>query len=385
MVSPHLNPAARADAYLPAITGLRGVAAVWVLLFHLYDLSHRADIGFGAFNPAPWLTSGYLGVDLFFVLSGFLLAPAFIEPARRAQGVWPFWRNRLRRVLPALWVQLVILLAIAVIWGAGLPPPGEIAGHFTLSFNLWRNDSAINAVYWSLPVEWNFYIALPVLALAFQGGARRALGGVLVYLLLAIGFRLLCVWAVHRYGAEGVALARWITQLPGRLDQFALGMAGAWLLLQHPPGPVLARSLAWVGSVAALGLAALASELGSFVVQLRMPWVWLFNTLIALAFVSMVVGVAADPRGAVSRGLQSRPLAWLGMVSYSLYLWHGPLIHGFAHVFQRACGALDAVLIAAASLTLAWISYRFVERPFLGARARRPEQAIAPAPPPAAA
>lgn len=362
------------DAYLPAITGLRGVAALWVLLFHLYDLSHRVDISMGAFNLAPWLTSGYLGVDLFFVLSGFLLAPAFIDPARRVQGLWPFWRNRLRRVLPALWVQLVILLAIAAIWGAGLPSWGEIATHFTLSFNLWGNDSPINGVYWSLPIEWNFYMALPLLALAFQGSARRALAGVIVYLLLAIGFRLLCVWAVHRYGAEGVTLARWITQLPGRLDQFAFGMAGAWLLLRHPPATAVARALAWTGLVAALMLAALASELGSFVGQLRMPWVWLYNSLIALAFVALVLGVAADPRGRVARGLQWRPLAWLGMVSYSLYLWHAPLLSGFAHTFQRPAGLLDALLLAALSCAVAWISYRWVERPFLGMRACRSEQ-----------
>ena len=368
----------RTDAYLPAVTGLRGVAALWVMLFHLYDLTHRVDVSLGPISLAPWLTSGYLGVDLFFVLSGFLLAPAFIDPARRAAGLWPFWRNRLLRVLPALWVQLAILLAILALWGEGLPPPSEIAAHFTLTFNLWRNESSINGVYWSLPIEWNFYMVLPLLAFAFQGGARRASWGVLLYLALAIGFRLLCVWAVHRYGADGVALARWITQLPGRLDQFAFGMAGAWLLLRHPPSARLARTLAWLGLIAALALAALASELGSFVGQLRMPWVWLYNALIALAFAALVLGAAGDPRGAVARGLQWRPLAWLGMVSYSLYLWHAPLLHGFAQVFQRAAGAVDVVLLAAGSLALAWASYRWVERPFLGARARRSERAALP-------
>ncbi len=365
---------ARADAYLPAVTGLRGVAALWVLLFHLYDLSHRADISLGGFSLAPWLTSGYLGVDLFFVLSGFLLAPAFIDAQRRAQGLWPFWRNRLRRVLPALWAQLLILLAIAAVWGAGLPSWGDIAAHFTLTFNLWSNESSINAVYWSLPVEWNFYMLLPVLALAFQGSARRALGGVLILLALAIGFRLLCVWAVHRYGADGVVLTRWITQLPGRLDQFAFGMAAAWLLLRHPPTPAQARRLAWLGLIAALGLAALASELGSFVVQLRMPWVWLFNALIALAFAALVLGTSAEPDGFIARGLQSRPLAWLGMVSYSLYLWHGSVIELFFHIAARPAGLLDCLGLAALSMAVAWLSYRIVERPFLGARARRSER-----------
>jgi len=132
--------------------------------------------------------------------------------------------------------------------------------------------------------------------------------------------------------------------------------------------------LAWLGLLAALALAALASELGSFVGQLRMPWVWLFNALIALAFASLVLGAAADPRGAVARGLQWRPLAWLGMVSYSLYLWHAPLLHGFAQWAQRAAGTWDLLWLTVASLVLAWLSYRFVERPFLGARARRAER-----------
>ncbi|WP_395792961.1 acyltransferase family protein [Aquimonas sp.] len=379
MTPSHEGARARADAYLPAVTGLRGVAALWVLLFHLYDLSHRADIGWGSFVFAPLLTSGYLGVDLFFVLSGFLLAPAFIDGARRAQGLWPFWRNRLRRVLPALWAQLVILLAIAAVWGAGLPPLGEIAAHFSLSFNLWGNESAINGVYWSLPVEWNFYMVLPLMALVFRGSARRALAGVLVFLLLAIGFRLLCVWSVHRYGADGLVLARWIIQLPGRLDQFGFGMAAAWLLLRHPPSPALARTLAWSGLIAALALAALASELGNFVVELGLPWVWLFSALIALAFAALMLGASADPRGAVARGLQWWPLAWLGMVSYSLYLWHAPLLYLFNHWFARPAGLLDCVLLAALSMAVAGVSYRFIERPFLGARARRSEQLERPA------
>lgn len=350
---------------------LRAIAAYLVLLAHVEDVEKKYG---EARILGTWTNAGDWGVDLFFVLSGFLLAPAFIDSVRRRQGLWLFWRNRLRRVLPALWAQLVILLAIAAIWGKGLPPLGEIAAHFSLSFNLWGNESAINGVYWSLPVEWNFYMVLPLMALVFQGSARRAVAGVLLFLLLAIGFRLLCVWSVHRYGADGLVLARWITQLPGRLDQFAFGMAAAWLLLRHPPSAALGRWLAWLGLIAVVALAALASELGYFVGELRMPWVWLFTALIAFAFAVLMLGASADPRGAVARGLQWWPLAWLGMVSYSLYLWHVPLLSLFNHVFARPAGLLDCALLAVLSMVVAGVSYRFIERPFLGARARRSEQ-----------
>ncbi|OPZ10970.1 MAG: O-acetyltransferase OatA [Alphaproteobacteria bacterium ADurb.BinA280] len=365
--------------HLAAITGLRGVAALWVMLFHLYEFSHHADLRIGAVDVSGWLASGYLGVDLFFVLSGFLLAPAFIDLTRR-RGLRTFWRHRFRRVLPALWAQIVILLLVAALWGPGLPSAVEIFTNLTLSFNLLQNSSSINPVYWSLPVEWNFYLLLPLLALGFRGSARRVSLTIAAWIAFSIGFRLLCVWAYGRYGTEALELARWIIQLPGRIDQFVIGMGAAWLSLQTRIDSRRGGLLAWAGALAALGLAALASHVGNFMGDLLQPWVWLFYPLIAVAFASLSLGVSSAPSGLIARLLSVRPLVWVGMISYSLYLWHLPFLQAFQHLFARPIGLTDSVLLSTVILLAAWLSFVWIERPFLPVRAASQHESRASGP-----
>lgn len=350
---------------IPAITGARGVAALWVMLFHLYEFSHRADLSIGTLDFSPVLLSGYLGVDLFFVLSGFLLVQGFIDPARPPVKLGSFWRHRFRRVLPALWAQLVILLVIHALWGSALPSPFELVTVFSLTFNLWANDTALNPVYWSMPVEWNFYMLLPLLALGFRGTGTRTAVTLLLLISSALVFRWLCIWSVAAYGEEAVVLARWIIQLPGRIDQFALGMAAAWCMVRCRPNARLARWLIWLGGTAAIVLAGFAVQLGNFIIELRQPWSWLFATLIGASFAVLVLGVASAADSRVSKLFASPLLLWLGGVSYSLYLWHFPILQGFSTWFARPVGGSDALWLVGVILLVSALSERWIERPFL--------------------
>lgn len=350
---------------IPAITGIRGLAAMWVMLFHLYEFSHRADLSFGPLDFSPWLLSGYLGVDLFFVLSGFLLVQGFIHPAREPIRLRVFWRHRFRRVLPALWAQLAILLGILAATGSALPSLFEIGTLFSLSFNLWANDTALNPVYWSMPVEWNFYMVLPLLALGFRGTRKRMVSTLILLVASALAFRWLCIWSVTTYGEEGVVLARWIIQLPGRIDQFALGMAAAWCVLHCRPTARFVHWLVWLGCATALGLAAFAVHLGNYIIELQQPWSWLFTTLIGASFAVLVLGVATARDSLASKLLASRTLVWHGTISYSLYLWHFPILQGFTKVFARPVGAWDALWLVGLILLVSALSQRAFEQPFL--------------------
>ena len=366
---------AATDRYLPAATGLRGVAAGWVLVYHGWQLSGAPRPQLGPLDLTPLLATGYFGVDLFFVLSGFLLGMPFIAAARdgRRIDLGRFWINRCRRVLPAYWAQLLVLVPIAALSGAAAFDLGDVLLHAALLFNLVDNASLYNAVHWSLPVEWNFYLVLPLLALPFarRGGAITA---ILLMLGFAIGFRIACVAVVFDWGDTGVAIYRWIIQLPGRLDQFALGMAAAWCHLHGWPRR-------GHGALATVGIALLivmcwgAAPRADIVGNADAPWLYWHFGAVALAFALILLAASAQPRALYARVLGSAPLAWLGMVSYSLYLWHLQMLEWQLDMLHGGARTTSAVLLCLPLvLMMAWASYRFIERPFLGARARRAEQ-----------
>ena len=136
----------------------------------------------------------------------------------------------------------------------------------TLTFNLVDNSPVLNPVWWSLPVEWDFYLLAPLLALLLA--SRRRLPPALVLVVLAcVGWRVLSWWMVHRHGADGIWVYRWVIQLPGRLDQFALGMLVAHAFALGHVGS--SRRLLLVGGAATLLLVWLSDRAGDVVIPLR--------------------------------------------------------------------------------------------------------------------
>jgi peptidoglycan/LPS O-acetylase OafA/YrhL len=368
---------ARAPDYVPALTGLRGIAAGWVLLFHLWQFSgspaltiHIARL---AIDFTPLVACGFLGVDLFFGLSGFLLSLPF-HRAALAQAPMPslrtFWIRRCRRVLPAYYVQLAIivaaLLAIGEMRALG---PANLIGHVFLVQNFVPTRATLNGVYWTMPIEWDFYAVLPLLALALAR-CRKSLV-TLVVLALVVTFRLLCYraafdpqWARHfDYG--------WIMQLPARLDQFFFGVLGAMAYVRNPPAAKTARRLVLLGTVGiAVGMAAF-TRLGNYLLAPQMPWLLLHFTWIGAAFGALMLGAAA-----AQSWFRGRALAWLGLISYSLYLWHYPLLQVAQHFGFLAVGSPLAMLrtvfaVTAPILLVSWLSQHFVERPFLASHQRK--------------
>jgi peptidoglycan/LPS O-acetylase OafA/YrhL len=361
--------------HTPALTGLRGVAAVWVMLYHLWQFAGEVPVMLGPIDLTAIFSCGYLGVDLFFVLSGFLVGGPFVQ-ARIGGTPTPrlaaFWRRRLARVLPAYWVQILILFAVAL--GNGGPSDLSVSGAIgqaLLVFNLYDSGPLLNPVYWSLPVEWDYYILLPLLALGFPSGAGRpwivaaAVG-------FSISFRVACWWLFWHWPINGAEVYPWVIGLPGRLDQFVFGMAAAWL---HATG----RAQRWWRPLQLGGLIVLSlmvwqiSPRGDIFGKVDAPWLFWHCTLLGGAFAALVASCAAMPGSAVLCRLLTMPvLLFSGVVSYSLYLWHFPIIQWAKPIVLGSAfpGLAWWIFVPSICIAAATLSYAAVERPFQQLRGR---------------
>ncbi len=364
--------------YIAALTGLRGVAAGMVFLFH-YAFFHpgiRLDLAVpvvGVVLQTP-IGFGFAGVDVFFVLSGFLLALPF---ARHALGAGPrphlgrYFRRRLLRVFPAYYAQLAILLAAGgwfVTWTS--LGGSQLIAHLLMFFNIgWQPVRPMVGVWWSLPVEFGFYLLLPLLALAMR--PRLWLPLLAIGLLMSVLYRHAAAVRFGAYGEDWVFVAA--SHLPGSLAEFLLG-ASAALLAQYAAVAKWRQPPAWVLDAGFAG-------------GLVLPGIWLWQCVLPagpaywLGHWSMLVGPIALGvplsvavfclyRGSrLGKLLLANPVVYrLGLVSYSLYLWHFVVMQQIIKLYGPAWAELPHwltfPLAAVAVLLVATSSYYLVERPF---------------------
>ena len=377
----------------PGLTGVRALAAFWVLAFHIngYMAPERLGIGFAALSIdlTPLVTIGWVGVDVFFVLSGFLLTVHVIERLGRESfaHVYPsYLRDRILRVVPAYWAQIAILFALALAATGSAPTwASTVPMHLFLLQNFWMGPhSAINGVYWTLPVEFGFYLVLPfVAAWAVRAGAQMSVAARVTGLAVAIAI----AWrafAVESYGPAGIPTVFWASamHLPGAADQFGIGVAAALLFLSRG-APDATVDPKWSRPSNGLVLAGIGGLIAAvYVLDAHVARFWthsfLFYTwhsFVALAVAALVMGVAA--RGALARAMfENRLVVWLGTISYSVYLWH-PI------VAEKLAGAVNtasqgrwgfALVVVPAVVAVSAASYYLVERPFLR-RSRGPSPA----------
>lgn len=356
-----IGPAA---ARVEGLDGLRGIAAMVVLVGHL-----TADV------------VAVVGVHLFFVLSAFLLtrqlldwrAGDFVDPWRLAH----FAQRRFFRIYPLLVVVLLVSgvttwLAPAWLGGEGLPltvPPSKIAAVMALQ--------AGPNVLWSIAVECKFYFLLPVIgAVLVIGCRRRPAAGLAVLAAAVVACKLWVEPASHSIALApflplfligcGAALVDLRLHAGGRSASLGLvGEAAAWLCVA---GWLVTQPI----TQTTLGLDFAPRE-----------WVTHAHVFYGLLFAAMILGMVHG-QGWMRRGLEIAPLRWLGAISFSLYLLHiGPI-----RVFDAIPGLPDklaGVIAAVVSIGLAAMTYRWIERPAMRAtrdwfKMRRP----APAPPLAA-
>jgi peptidoglycan/LPS O-acetylase OafA/YrhL len=374
-----VDHAAYRSDYQRALTGIRGVAALWVLLYHAWVYSTPRLIQFELagiqFDITPLFSTGFVGVDLFFVLSAYLLGTRYfrwIEGRASRPGFRQYFLRRVARVYPAYLLQLFLLLLIAATTSLYTMPDGTaLLAHLFFYFNLpplWINQ--LNGVWWTLPTEFYFYLLLPLLVLLLRGQATRWL--IVVVIAGSIAYR---YWVFVHFQDLGAA---WMSVLLGNtlgyLDGFSLGLLASWLsvrLENRPLPPRLMDLLFVLGSGGIL--------LSIWTLAWVYPEYWdghpvLFLRNLMIAGSSCLVVMATRHGSPLARLLlANRLIFFCGVVSYSLYQWHLPVILALSKTsfFVGYTGyALGMYLIIATplALSLAWLSYRFVELPFL----RRP-------------
>jgi peptidoglycan/LPS O-acetylase OafA/YrhL len=366
------SPDAPAD-YFPGLTGLRGIAAGWVMLFHLWMLAGGPRVTVFGIDVTPLFSCGYAGVDLFFVLSGFLLGLPFLAWAdgrRPFPDLLRFWKRRALRVLPAFYIQLALLiLAGFVLTGAWPVDLRRLLAYLSMEFVFVDGISPmLNGVWWTLPIEWNFYLILPLLGFLFA--RSRAWLVVLGVLAFSVGFRVFCYYLLLANRSIGPLAYPAIIQLPGRLDEFAFGMFAAWLHLRRriaTPRRDLAVLLLGI-----VGLLVAINDLdgrGDLFATGDKRWIFSYASVIGVSLGLVVHAAAARVRLAdVLFG--GRVLAFIGTISYSLYLWHGIVFQVAARTGWSSAAWLRglpglALTLVPLAVAVAWISYRLTEHPFL--------------------
>jgi len=380
---------ATSHAHFPCFDGLRAIAAMVVLL-------HHAGFQVGK-NSSGW-ASRYLsrmdvGVAIFFAISGFLLYRPFVARSFAEQptlDVRSFWWRRALRIFPAYWAALTLSILFF-----GVRVTGGIKGyaaHYALVHVYTSRRIAVGGLNqsWTLAVEISFYLFIPLYAFVMRRlGARRSAPARLQTELLGLGALIIIaqvsrifVFAgpfdyVHKLGEY------W---LPTNLDWFAAGMllavVSAWVSVRT----VTATWLDRVGELAVLwwALAALAffvvCHLGFplALTPLSGKQFYVRQVLFGLTAFFLLVPAVFGPaeRGPVRRFLRWAPVAYVGLVSYGLYLWHQPWIHQAVlwmrfPTFQGSLAALLTVAFAW-SLILASLSYTLLERPVLRWKTKLP-------------
>ena len=362
---------------LPTLTGLRGFAALWVLLYHAWvdAVPRLMTIGSGSFvvDLTPLFSCGWAGVDIFFTLSAFLLSLPFVSwqlGGAPRPSLRTFWFRRVVRIFPAYYTQILVLLALTAFGFGEWPGLAQLAGNLVLWFNFGTFGVApINPVAYTLPIEFSFYLLLPLLAFLLRPRWWPWL------LVLAVVETQVYRHLMFAHVADAEVAVRVVTleQLPGRLDQFVFGMLAAYAygraaFAQRMPGPRTNDALFVLGGVGVAVMAWLIHRgIGTYWEGSMLLFVWHGATGAAVAL--MLFACAAGSRVADAL-FGNRILRYVGVISFGLYLWHYPVLRWFdaAGVFDRVEGyrlpwILPLLLLSAC--LIADLSYRLIERPLL--------------------
>lgn len=366
-------------SFTPSLHGLRGIAALAVLFFHwseyfpaLPEALRHVPFAGTTWNLAMQFSFGWLGVHLFFVLSGYLLASQLAHQPLDRPSVLQFWKRRFLRIFPGVWFQVAILVALSSL-GIALVAPFT-GTQAVMNLLLWINmppgmHPPLNGVYWTLPIEFSFYLTLPFIVLLQRRLGWRTTFAVAVAIALAwrVG-----VMAAYR-GDHMVSRLPVLDALPGSLASFMAGVA--------------ISELAWAPTAAGRRMALAAVAVALLALQYWLlanhETYWTGHWMLAVwnPLVAVVIGLAVylllrpPPELAF---LGRHEFVWLGEVSYGIYLWHLPaifLVRLVGGESLKTPGGSASALAATIGVTLvmAAVSFYLVERPMirLGKRHRR--------------
>ena len=333
-----------------ALDGLRGLAALSVVAFHVWLYRPERVPGTRMGLGDHLFFELHLGLICFFVLSGFLLYRGLLRrPDFKRYAV-----RRIARIVPAYYVSIAGCVVLFAALGLDdlIPPTRSLPLFLAFGQNYFSDTlMEINPVTWTLCVEAAFYVALPLVALVRSGRAR-------VTLLLSLIAATL-VWNALTYGGAWTDVSE--KTLPAYAGHFALGMLVAlWVESRRERLTSLST-----GALAAAGVLVVAASGWWYETPGLLPdaRALVLKLPAALGFALIVAAVTAG-RGFAVNLLSARPLVWAGVVSYGVYLWHLPLIiigNDLAVLPEGVAPRL--AVVTAAALAAGWASWTLVERP----------------------
>lgn len=332
--------------YRADVDGLRAIAVISVIAFHL---------------SRSWLPGGYLGVDIFFVLSGYLITLILWREALKGQfSILRFYERRIRRIMPAL----LLLLFFATIAALALLLPADLIGYgksmlatigFVANIYFWRDTDYFSRAaeakpllhVWSLGVEEQFYIIFPLLIAVFARFWPRATFPAIT--LLTLGSLAANCLALRIGGASPAFFL-----LPTRAWELGAGAMIALLPPSLAPRGTTAGLLGSIGAVAILiGIISPLQTYGPIPVALPV--------VIGAMF---LISAGQAQQSPVNRLIAAPPLVFVGLISYSLYLWHWPFIVFSQYYLVRDLNIGEIMIAVVGMAICAVVSWRYVERPF---------------------
>ncbi|MBM3686657.1 MAG: acyltransferase [Actinobacteria bacterium] len=336
----------------PALDGVRAVAVGGVVTYHV---------------GALWLPGGFLGVDLFFVLSGFLITGILIDQIDRDGRIAfaTFFARRARRLLPALYLLLIVVCA----WAAFIAAPqviGDLRGaalaalfyvanwFFIITGQSYFADmlgpSPLEHT-WSLAIEEQYYLLWPLLLLLLARRVSPRILGVIVIVMIVLSVLLMAV--LYDEGDPSVAYF-------GTFARIHELLVGSLLALAVKRGLALPRALrwtAWIPLALIVAMMATVSDTGAFYYRGG-------SLVFSLVVAWLLLALGSGPPGGGPTALFSwAPIAWIGLISYGIYLWHWPLILWITPASTGLTGPSLAALRLGATLAIATASFYILERP----------------------
>ncbi|HEY5950151.1 MAG TPA: acyltransferase family protein [Kofleriaceae bacterium] len=334
--------------YRREVDGLRAVAVLAVILFHA---------GLKTFS------GGFVGVDVFFVISGYLITTIIVADRERGSfSLLRFYERRARRILPALFVVMAVCIPVA--WLLLLPQDLKLFGRSVTAVSMFASnvlfwlesgyfdvDAGLKPLLhtWSLGVEEQFYVVFPLLVILVWRLGKRWLTAVLVIIACV------SLTAAH-HGATTHAAATFFL-LPTRGWELLIG---AVLSLYVSARGMPSRRQEVANAASVVGLLAIVYSVVRFDAATPFPSLYALVPTLGAALILLF----ATPDTLVGRVLASKPLVGVGLISYSAYLWHQPLVVFARHVVIGGTSQPVQTALSLSALPLAYVTWRFVEQPF---------------------
>ena len=362
--------------YFETIDLLRGFAALSVVVYHFIE--HFQWTTFPSTGPLLWFRAGWMGVDLFFVISGFVIGlSAFAEIDR--SGSWHFQRTffsrRVARIVPLHYLTMLMFVVFVSPELLFTNLFVNLTSHLVFLHNLSLHlHGAINGSNWSLATEMQFYVLMLLVAPWIRVGNVWAIAAAFISIAWAwrYGVTLFVQPASAQFGSFPIFIAA--TQLPGMLDEFAAGLLLARLVRSEFGEKLLGGGVSV--QIALFSLAVIVLTISQMIFwshasYWNYPWmVTMWRSLLALAFALVVLFTISLKVTGLPRKLLS-PLFYLGTISYGIYLWHLPVL-----LSLKRLSWIDPSLALLCGIPLtcvfASVSWHFFEQPIIKRFQRKP-------------